>query len=315
MRINDSLYECIVNTIDFKLCFNHREWLKPGLFDRFKDPIKSVNLTGDSSTIIAKTFSANQESLKNIESLRLFNIAIKIHSHNEEKAGLFEGLVNLKELEISDCPYLDSISKKLFTNLNKLEKLKVNIFKGPDLKFHPEAFATLSNLIELDLDTNNYVELLPFMFSNLHSLQVLKIKLKSTKNISELGSLKKLKILDLNTSRCETVDASLFGYITCLEELKWIMYVLPNYWNNELNLVRGLRKLFIHENSENCHNFLNSKSLNLKSFYSFLFILLQFCCCCYCCLIEKRLFRCRKEFKNFIKPIRSIGSIRRALTK
>lgn len=134
-------------------------------------------------------------------------------------AQAFEHLAELRELEISGNPELDSLFPGTFGSLGNLTRLSLNYNALESLA--PGMFDALSQLHTLQMRGNAISSLPPLLFQNLRSLLVLDVSLNRLQGLSgeTFSGLGGLEVLKINNNQLGNLTADAFLNVSQLTEL------------------------------------------------------------------------------------------------
>jgi hypothetical protein len=248
--LSNCTLEYVLEELDMKKRMGNVE---PGVLSKFGS-LKKINKSTNDLIIDEKWF-AKQLNLATLEVLDVSENRIFLtrsdDSHFDNGIGLFEGLVSLKQLNISKCEIGDELKqcKNTFAGLANLEQL--NMSNNKIALVHVDTLAGLSSLVKLNLN-GNILELESATFAGLRNLHTLFIGLGSMRNVNAFESLVSLKTLMLNTINCTHMDSGIFGYLHGLEKLKWQVNLLPEEWSVDLrDKMKHLKSINISKPSQN----------------------------------------------------------------
>lgn len=195
------------NNVDFDLDFMHYENVRNT--KRFKHENDESNTVNSSSLIYLrlaeiKSLKGSWSSFLNLRTLDLSN-----NYRVQFQTGMFDGLVNLKSLDISNsCVKLSSDLFNGIINLERLSMRRCNLSRLPDGLFSPLACLKL-----LDLLSNNIIGLNENTFKGLESLEELRLDyFSSSESLSidvftNFGDFKKLILNPISKDLTEQLNA------------------------------------------------------------------------------------------------------------
>ncbi|XP_029971720.1 carboxypeptidase N subunit 2 [Salarias fasciatus] len=201
-------YRCQCFTASQVLCADERMSALPGNMSR---QVKDFIVMTSS---VAYLFSHSLEESPQLTRLVFLNNALRsVH------AQAFEHLTELRELEISGNPWLESLFLGTFSNQGNLTVLLLNFNRLKTVL--PGLFDSLKQLEVLQMKSNIISSLPPLLFLNLNNLRVLDLsqnKLEEVKRETLCG-LAKLEILKVNNNLISSLQSDTFSNVSQLTEL------------------------------------------------------------------------------------------------
>jgi len=211
-HLDENTFEFTKELVDIDISNNQLSTLLPSIFTSSK--LIRLSVANNSITSLPAQVFANQENLQYLD------LSGNILTSSEIKPNLFAGLSNLLELDLSQNQ-LDKLRKKLFWDLESLEKLRIShnkireipnkLFKSQSklktlslsknllTQLTTDALLGIELLNHLMLDNNLLEEIDEQVFTNLSSLSLLDLSNNNLLNVPKsLRFLRNLKSIDLS---------------------------------------------------------------------------------------------------------------------
>ncbi|XP_073955601.1 toll-like receptor Tollo [Choristoneura fumiferana] len=162
-------------------------------------------------------------------------------AQTEKKSSKHTNLSKLRELFIDKCK-LRQIPARAFENFKDLKRLHVTTYNSEwsamTMEIHEQAFAGLSELIELNLSDNNIWSTKTETFCSLYSLKTLNMTNNHLQNIKTIGFSDSFREQNLSVRSCNLV----------IEVLDMSYNDLIVVTDHSLSKLRSLSKLFLQNN-------------------------------------------------------------------
>lgn len=192
----------------------------------------------------------------------LGNLTTLILGHNfinqQLKGDEFEGLSNIKEIDMSVNQQSISLTNTSFIHVPTLRTLKLGRALKGTLDIEPSLFRPLVNLTILDLSNNNIANINAGLLKGLHHLKVLKMqhnnlaRLWKTANpggpVLFLKDATKLSVLDLDYNGLDEIPLNAFRGFSELHELSLRGNLLDQMHASVFDDLQSLKYLHLQKN-------------------------------------------------------------------
>lgn len=171
-------------------------------------------------------------------------VSVRLFDTNEETLQNMEGQSSNVKILMVNGLNMNSVSEGIVERMKHLQKLDLSENKLGDSSL-PDSFATLENLIELNLNDNKLTKV-PAPIKQLKNLSRLSLSKNSIDSLKGLEKLKKMKVLVLDHNKFSTV----FKEITHMRKLE----ILDCSFNNirevglDIRFLKNLKEINISKN-------------------------------------------------------------------
>jgi protein toll len=231
------------NLVEFQ-CFTPT-WLEENLL-----PVLDVGPTHWASFMYCSLLNASLHQI--LESIGTSGIEYLVYEHSNLSGPLqssfLTGLDNLKSLTLHSNG-IKSLPVDFFQNMTKLQYLDM---KDNALQLPLHVFDSLSNLLTLELGSNQMTNLEVGMFRNLSRLNRLNLWSNNLQNLTQgvFTGLSSLKFLDLSSNKLTSIYADLFANMPLLTELFLANNNFTSLPGGLLSRAKNLTKLGLYNNRQ-----------------------------------------------------------------